>query len=714
MAEYGWPTPEERSLIGRRIARVDGPDKVTGRARFTHDVRREGLLYARILRCPHARARIRHVDVSAAREMPGVKAVRVIQDRGAEVQWALDEVAVVAATSDRIARDAVRAIRVHYEVLPHFVQDAWPDAAPTVREGTERVSGDPDAALAAAAVKVEGRYGLPSVAHACPEPHGQVSEWSSDGSLTVWCSTQAVRGMVAQLAEALDVPASKVRVIAEHVGGAFGSKFGPDRWGVECARLARETRAPVKLMLDREAEHGVAGDRPSAHARVTVGAAEDGTITGWDSRSWGSGGLAGSGSPPLPYVFQIPDRRQRHVSVPTNVAGSRAWRAPNHPQACLITMAALDDLAARLGRDPLDLFLQNVGLTGRRAGVYREELGIAADLMGWRRRWHPRGRAGDGPLKRGLGLSLHTWGGRGHRSTCEVVVHPDGAVEAKLGSQDIGTGTRTVVAIAVAETFGLPVEAVRVQLGDSRYPTSGTSGGSTTAGGVGSAARRAALDAREELLYRAAASLGVPVEELVLGGGELRFRDSERALSFERATGLLGGSPITATGKNPGQGRLTDSGVGGVQMADVSVDVETGVVRVEKMVAVQDCGLVLDLQTAESQVRGAMIMGIGTALSEEKIIDPVSGRMLNAELDAYRFCGIGDYGELVVHMMTGPGYDERGVIGVGEPPVISPCAAISNGVANAIGVRVPTLPLTPDRVLAALESARSDADEAGD
>jgi xanthine dehydrogenase YagR molybdenum-binding subunit len=712
MPEYDWPDPASRGVLGARVPRVDAAEKTRGRAVFTDDVRRPGMLWARVLRCPYARARVLHVDVEAARAMPGVKAVRVIQDRDSEIRWAGDEVAVVAATSEPAARDAVGAIRVSYEPLGHFV-DAFRIAdAPSQREGNERTHGDPEAALAEADVRIEGLYGLPSVAHACFEPHGQVSEWNG-GRLTAWCSTQAVTAMVPQLAEALGVPASDVRVLAEHVGGGFGSKLGPDRWGVECARLAREAGAPVRLLLDRDEELTVAGDRPSAWARVRVGARSDGTLTAWSSESWGSGGLAGSGSPPLPYVFQIPDRRQRHTSVPTHVASSRAWRAPNHPQGCLITMAALDDLAARLELDPLELFARNVDLTGRRADTYREQLQIASDLMGWRERWHPRGRGGGGPVKRGLGLSLHTWGGRGHRSSCEVVIQPDGSVEARLASQDIGTGTRTVVAVIVADTLGLSPGAVTVRLGDSRLPPSGSSGGSTTAGGAGAAARRAAMKAREDFLTRVAASLREPVERLVLGGGEVRFRDGEERIEFARAARMLGGSPVTASGKNPDQGRLTRSGVGGVQMAAVAVDVETGVVRVEKMVAVQDCGLIIDRLTAESQVRGGLVMGIGYALTEEKIIDPLSGRMLNANFDDYRLPGIGDVGDLVVHLMGGPRHDERGVIGLGEPPVISPGAAISNAVANAIGVRVPFLPLTPDRVLAALDG-RDDTEATGE
>lgn len=707
MVEYFWPDAEDRRLIGRRVSRLDGPAKVTGRAKYTYDLHPPGMLVGRIVHCPHAHARVKSVDVSAAEKVPGVRAVKVLQGPGSEIRWALDEVVYLAAENEQAAEDAVRAVRVEYEVLPHFVAEEDLDAAPEANPGEEETVGDPDAALGSAAARSRGFYGLPVIAHNCLEAHGQVCEWTEDGeSLTAWCSTQAVSGLVPQYAEGLGIPASNVRVRCEYMGGGFGSKFSADRWGVECAKLAKEAGAPVKLMLERDAELTIAGDRPSAWAEVEVAAAEDGTLTGWASKSWGSGGLGGSGSPPLPYVFQVPNRRHRHLSVPTHTASSRAWRAPNHPQGCLITMVALDDLAAKLGLDPLDFFRKNLSLTGNLAEVYAQELEIADGLMGWRKRWRPRGERVKGPVQRGLGLSLHTWGGRGHRSNCDVTIHPDGTAEARISTQDLGTGTRTVIAMVLAETLGLPLDRVKVHIGDSRFPTSGGSGGSTTVGGISSSTRRAAQNALALVFEKAAPQLEATPGDLEAVDGTVRVKDDpSRAMPWRRALALFGHTPVTASGANPGPGELTNSGVGGVQMADVSVDVDTGVVKVHKMVAVQDCGLVIDLKTAESQVYGGLIMGISYALCEEKVLDPVTGRMLNTDFESYKLAGIGDVGELVVHMMTGPGYDERGVIGLGEPPVISPGAAISNAVANALGVRVPVLPLTPQNVLNALESA---------
>jgi len=701
--KYRWP--ERRRLIGARVSRLDGPEKVTGRAKYTYDVNRPGMLAGKILRCPHAHARIVRLDTSAAEKMPGVKAVLPLKKVGDEILWAGDEVVAVAAVDEPTAEDALRAIVVEYEKLPHYVLDMDPKAAgERARPTAEQIEGDPDAAFREAEVVTEGVYGMPLITHCCLEAHGSVVEWEGENQVLVHISTQAVSGIAGQMAGPLGIPASNIRVKQDHIGGGFGSKFSPDSWGIAAARLSKMAGGrPVKIMLERDAELMVAGARPSYYGRIRVGAKRDGTVIAWESETWGTGGIPPTGALPLPYVLRIPNQRKRHIAIPTNSGPARAWRAPLHPQACLLTMAALDDLAAELRMDPLDLLLKNIGLAGERAEIYREELQIAADLMEWKKKWHPRGDPSPGPIKRGLGVSIHTWPGRGHASQCDLTIHPDGSVEVKLGSQDLGTGTRTAIAIVVADTLGIPLEAVQVRIGDNRYPPSGGSGGSTTIGGVSSAARRAAVDALDQLLARVAPLLNAAPDQLEAWEGRIRVKsDPSRSIAWEQACARLNGVPLTVRGENPGPGELTTAGAAGVQMADVSVDVETGVVRINKMVAVQDCGLIINMKAAESQCYGGMIMGISYALYEEKIMDPATGRMLNPNMEFYKLAGLTDVGELVVHMMTGEKYDRRGVIGLGEPPVISPGAAISNAVANAIGVRVPFLPLTPDRVLEAL------------
>ncbi len=780
MQDYGWPNPQDRPLIGKRVTRVDSPVKVSGRAKYTYDYHNTGMLYGKLVRSPYAKAKIVSIDTSAAEKAPGVKAVEVIQKIGSTVQWAGSEVAAVAAIDEASAEDAARLIKVQYQKLPHMVSDSEPppgaaEAAGPMSEddvwdavdnqmpeqafiqyiaqhgisfhadedllkefkgddatdaeldalrkatyheskggshsayqkAASQTSGDPDKAFAEAEVVSEGIYGAPVIVHCCLESHGSVSEWPDKDHLFTHISTQNVSGIPAQMADPMGVPAANVRIHQDHVGGGFGSKFAADRWDITAAKLSRKAGGkPVRIMLERDSELEVAGARPSAYARVKIAAAKDGTLTAWQSQSWGTGGPGGGGSPPIPYVFGIPNQHKEHTAIRTNIGPARAWRAPNHPQAAVITMGALDDLAAKLNMDPLDLWRKNLDITGPRKDTYREELAIAADLMGWKDKWRPRGTNVSGHLARGLGLSIHTWGGRGHESNCDFTIHPDGSVEIKMGSQDIGTGTRTTIMVVAADALGLPVDAIDLKIGDTLYPPSGGSGGSTTPGGVSSSTRRGAVDARDALFEKVAPALNAQPSELEAVNSTVRVKqDPSRSLTWKQACAKLGAVPLTVRGKNPDKTKppdLTNSGVGGVGMAYVEVDTETGIVRVEKMVAVQDCGLIIDLRLAESSCYGAMTMGISYALFEEKLMDSNTGRMLNPNMEFYRLAGLNDIPELVVHMMTGKGYDERGVIGLGEPPVISPGAAISNAVANAIGVRVPFLPITPDKVLAAL------------
>ncbi|MDE2660080.1 MAG: xanthine dehydrogenase family protein molybdopterin-binding subunit [Acidobacteriota bacterium] len=702
MAEYVWPAAGDRLHIGKHISRLDGPVKATGRAKYAYDVNRRGMLWAIMVQCPHAHARITAIDTSAAEAMDGVVRVHVIQDVGTEIQWAHDEIVAVAATSEEVARDGAAAVKIEYEVLSHFVNERAVDEAPDAQPAQAETTGDPAAAMASAPTKSSGSYHVAQIAHCSLESHGQVAEWQDEETVTLWASTQAISGVASQLGEQIGIPASNVHVETQYMGGGFGSKFSVDRWGVVCAQIARDTGRPVKLMLDRDQEVSVAGARPSTHAEVSTAADADGNVVAWDSKSWGSGGPAGANSPPLPYVFSFENQTQMHTSVPTNTGPARAWRAPRHPQACLVTMRALEDLSHAAGMDPLDFFLKNIEKTGERASTYVEELEKGAELMGWRDRWRPRGSA-TGTVRSGLGLALHTWGGRGHRSNCEVLAYRDGLVEARIGSQDLGTGTRTIIALVLAETFGVGLEQVKVTMGRSVLPASGASGGSTTVGGVSGATRRAALNAVDAVFERIAPRLGTEMANLELKNGQLHFKDgSTAAMPWRQAATLIGVNPVSATGANPGPGQLNDSGVGGIQMADVSVDMETGVVSINRLVAVQDCGLILDMKLAESQVYGSLIMGVTYALTEERVFDPHTGQMLNPDMEFYKLAGIEDVGEMIVHMMTGPGYDERGVIGLGEPPVIAPGAAIANAATNATGVPINEMPMTPERVLAAI------------
>jgi xanthine dehydrogenase YagR molybdenum-binding subunit len=699
--DYKWPKPDDRALIGKRISRLDGPWKSSGRIKYSYDVNRPNMLYGRMILCPHAHAKVTKIDTSEAERMPGVKGVQIIFGEGKEVLWAGQEIVALAAETEDQARDAAKKVRVEYEQLPFSVVDAADQAGPEhLKDLEEKTTGDPSAGFQQAEVTSEGRYGASVITHCCLEAHGQVSEWNSD-SLRAWASTQNVSGIGGEIGEGIGVPATKVEVITPVMGGGFGSKFAADMWGVASAQLAKKTGRAVKMMLERDHELMVAGARPSIYADVKVGAKKDGTLVAWDSHSWGTSGPAAPGAPPLPYVFRVPNSHVKHTAVLTNTGPARAWRAPNHPQVCVITMCALDDLAAKLEMDPYDFFVKNLGLTGERGKTYTDELAKAAELFDWKKKWHPRGDSGSGPVKRGVGLSMHTWGGAANTSNCLATIRPDGSAQVSMGTQDLGVGTRTVVGIIAAETFGLPLEAVTVNIGDSRYPAAGPSGGSTTVGGVSSATRRASVVAINDLFAKVAPSLGASPDQLEAVGGQIRVKgDPSKSISWKQACAKLGSTPVTGTGRTSRD--LTSAGVGGVQMAEVTVDTETGIVRVQKIVAVQDCGMVIDLKTAESQVYGALIMGVTYSLYEEKVMDQQTGHCLNPNMEFYKLAGIGDVGELEVHMMTDPANDSRGVIGLGEPPVISPGASLSNAVANAIGVRVPYIPMTPKRILEAL------------
>ena len=657
---------------------------------------------------------VRSIDVSLAEKHPGVTAVRVISAAGTEIQWGGTEVAMLSATSETAARDAAAKVKVDYELLPHVVRDDDLAKVKTrAKPAGEQIDGDPDEALKQCEVTIEGTYGIPSLTHCCLESHGNVVEWSADGKVEYFPSTQSVSSIRGDLAKGINTPVANVHVHQDHIGGGFGSKFQPDRWGIESAQLSRMSGGkPVKFFLDRATELTIGGCRPSAFSRTKIGAKKDGTLVLWESESWASGGIGGGGSPPIPYVFtKIPHKRQNHFAVNLNTAPIRAWRAPNHQQASYLTCAPLEDLAAKLNMDPLELFIKNAPLTAR-SDAYVRQLRKAAELAEWSKLWHARGDSGRGPVKRGLGIGVQTWAGAGHDSTARVTIHPDGVVEVELGSQDLGTGTRTIIAQTLAESLGLQVADVRVKLGDTNYPPSGTSGGSTTVGGVSSSTRKAALNALDKLFAEVAPALGATPETLEAVDGKIQLKgDASKSLTWKAACQKLGVKTISETGSNvpaqaPKEG-LNTGGVAGVQIADVSVDIETGVVKMNRLIAVQDCGHIINPRTAESQVYSACIMSICGALMEERVMDEVSGRVLNADLEFYKLAGIKDIGEIVVHLEIDELNYKRGVIGLGEPPAIGGIAAISNAVTNAIGVRPWRVPMTPMHVLNALGGRKS-------
>jgi xanthine dehydrogenase YagR molybdenum-binding subunit len=374
-------------------------------------------------------------------------------------------------------------------------------------------------------------------------------------------------------------------------------------------------------------------------------------------------------------------------------------RAPGHPQNCFITEAAVDDLCNKLGLNPLEVRLNNLpgGTTGP---IYQKEIEIARRLADWDKKWHPPGKGPvAGPLMHGMGMACHTWGGAGRgNNDVRVTISADGSVLVQCSTQDLGTGERTVLPIVVAEVLGLNVPDITVQIGDSAFGRSTGSGGSTTCPGTAPAALNAASAARSALFAKIAPRLDAKPEELKIDPekpGRVLVKDKD--IPWKEACARLGMDKVQESGDwSPG---LSAGGVGGVQIAEVLADTETGVVRCTRMVAVQDCGLIINKLGCESQVAGGVVMGVNYALFEDRIMDRHTGRQVNPDMEFYKLGGIEDMPEIIVHMHDMP---ERGVIGIGEPPTIGTAAAIGNAICNAIGVRVPRSPFTPDRVLAAL------------
>ncbi len=456
--DYSWPPMERRKAMGKSIKRLDGPAKSTGRAKYTSDLKPRDMLYAVYVHSPHAHARVTSVDTSDAEKSAGVKAVHVSAPAGTEVQWQGWEIAAVAATTEHAARVAAGRVRVEYEVLPHLVKDDdLSKATGRTKQGGEKVVGDPDETFKNAEVVSEGKYGIPIANHCCLEPHGAVIQWQGD-KVYAWPSTQDVTTWATQLSPNIKVDATNIKVKMDYIGGGFGSKFGPDAWGEVAARLSQKAGGrPVKLFLERDAELMIAGNRPPAYGKIRIAGKKDGTITGWQSDTWSTGNM------PLPYIIdQIPNMRIKHDTVSINSGPSRAWRAPNNQQLCYLTCSAVDDFAAKVAMDPIEVFKKAVEYAPKaRVDLYKYQLDKAAELADWKKQWKPRG-AGSGTVKRGLGVAINAWGGAGHNSNCRTTINPDGSVLVEIGTQDLGTGTRTIITQVAAETLGLPMGKVKL------------------------------------------------------------------------------------------------------------------------------------------------------------------------------------------------------------------------------------------------------------
>jgi xanthine dehydrogenase YagR molybdenum-binding subunit len=718
--------PEFR-FIGQPTPRVDGREIVTGRAKYTQDIKLRGMLIGRILRSPHAAAEVVSIDLAPALALPGVMAALKLAD--GKVRYAGQQVAAVAAVDERTAEKALSLIRVEYKTLPYVVdwERARDTGAPQVRDGrpnAEKINeysrGDVEKGFAEADVIVEKTYRTGFEIHNPAETHGSVAAWEGD-HLVVYDSTQNVHSVRDGLARALKVPAANVTVIKNYMGGGFGSKLGLNEYTVAAANLARQAGRPVKILLSRRDNAVCVGYRPSSSQTYKVGAKKDGTLTALQLTNLASGGL-GPGddvSEPAVDIYKCPHCRVFEETVFTNTGSSRPTRAPGHTQGDFGLESVMDELAAALDMDPLELrrknySTKNLGDTGlpysSKALDKCYELGAKA--IGWERRNRRPGEGGGaGPLRRGLGVATSIWYGAGVPGTLvDVVLYPDMSVEVVCGTQDIGCGTRTHMAVVAAETLGLEPKDITVKLGNSDYPWAPASGGSQTTPSVAPAVRDAALRAVERLKAVAAARLKIEAGDVVMAERKFTSRsDPARSAPFadvyrdlRRETvfhGERAGMPMDQFAFN----------TFGAHFAEVEVDVETGRVRVLKYAAAQDSGQIVNRLTAESQVIGGITQGLSAGLFEERVMDDTTGNPVNPNLRDYKIATSLDIPEITVLFadVFDPRINNLGVKGLGEPARVPSSAAIANAVYNAIGVHVREIPMTPKRVLEALKRKES-------
>lgn len=666
--------------VGERLPRMDGPDKVTGRAKYSSDIRLPRQLFAAVLRSPHPHARVRSVDVSAAQRLPGVHAI-LWRGNAPDIPWYEgghlfeetvrfegDEVVAVAAESEELAEDALRLVCVDYEPLAFITGlEEGERLEPEVARRGDRAQG-----LREADVVVEETFRTQAALHNCMEPHGCTATWEDD-VLVLYESTQGVFSVRDEVAEKLHLPEENVRVVTRHMGGGFGSKQIAWKHSVIAALLAKQAGRPVQLLLGREAENLAAGNRNATRQRVRLGAKKDGTLTVIEAEvliqagAYRAGGEASDVIGVYQTLYRCPNVDVRQVAVLTNTGPAIAFRAPGHVEGAFALESAMDALARKLGMDPVALRLKNASTENQQKGrPYTSADSLARCIRivsSYFESWK-RDRARTVNKLRGVGFAASDWpAGSGHPPAEALVrLHDDGRATVVTGAQDIGTGTRTALCQVAAEELGIPASRVSIELGDSasglRAPTSA---GSSTLPSLAPAVRAAAASAKHH------------------GEGRGARAPNSRAKSIRTC---------------------------GAQCVEVEVDVETGEVTVLRVATAHDCGRIVNPMLVESQVIGGVTQGLGMALSEERVVDPRLGLVLNANLEEYKVQTMADLAEIVNATESAPDVEANssGTKGVGEPPIIPTAPAVANAVFDAIGVRIRSLPLRRERILGALEA----------
>jgi CO/xanthine dehydrogenase Mo-binding subunit len=743
-----WTTTE---VVGRPLARIDAYERVSGTAVYTADVILPGMLYAAVLRCPHAHAKVKRIDVAKAQKMPGVAAIVTDTTPGADIPWfssargALsrlfdahcrhegEEVAAVAAETPYQAWDAVRAIEVDYEVLPFVAdyEDALKPGAPAVHEGGNQsgdvvryARGDVEAGFAAADAVVEATYTTACEIHAPTEAHVSVARW--DGPrLVVWDSAQGVYPMQSGLVQALKLPSSSVRVIGNYMGGGFGAKLSLSKHTVIAALLAKAAARPVKLHLTREESFLAVGNRPPDKMTVKAGVKKDGTLTALQMTALGTGGAypgggVGGVDAVVRELYACPNVKTELTDVFINAGQARPFRAPGHPQGAWALEQVMDQLAEKIGMDPVALRLKNISTvsqTSRTNAPYtstglRNCLEEGAKRFGWAdaRRRSP----GDGPIRRGVGVAAGMWrgGNGGPPATVIVKLFADGSANLNTGASDIGTGTKTVLAMVVSEELGVPLDKIQVEWADTgttQYATA--SGGSKTVPTEGPATRLAALDVKQQLIAMAAAQLKATPEELVLKNGEVvSTADPSKKVAVTAVTALRGRGLIVGVGyRGPNvEGKVINPF--GAHFAEVEVNMRTGEVKVLRHLAAQDSGRAMNERTYENQTQGAITMGIGLALTEARVLDRnQTGKMVNRNWHDYKVPTAMDVpAEQTVVAIDLHDYEANvtAAKGLGEPATVPAAPAVANAIYHACGVRTPDTPVNPLRLVDLLAASK--------
>ena len=744
--------------VGARPVRPDGLDKVTGRANFGADFTMPGMLVGRILRSPHAHARVAGVDASAALAVPGVKAVVTAEDfpdipdgelmvgegpmnfrdlscnvmaRG-RVFYDGHPVAAVAATSRTAAEEALDRIRVDYEVLPHVldVREAMEPGAPLLHESlfTEGVDpkpdrpsnvasrvefslGDVEAGLAEADVVVEGEYTTEAVHQGYIEPHAAVASVGEDGHCTVWCSSQGQFMVRAYCAKLLGMENSRIRVIPSEIGGGFGGKTTVYVEPVALA-LSRKAARPVRIVMDRDEVFRATGPTSSSRVKVRVGATKEGRLTFGDAElRYQAGAFPGSpvqlGCMTAFAPYHLDHVRAVGYDVVVNRPKCAAYRAPGAPMAAFGVESALDELAEKLGMDPLELRLANAAREGTKAayGPKFRQIGYAETVEAALAHEHYRAKLGP---NQGRGVASGFWFNIGGQSSAAVHVNEDGTAVVVDPNPDIG-GSRASMAIMAAEVLGIDYGRVRPIIPDtSSIPYSDMTGGSRVTFAVGMAVVEAAKQVVEELRGRAAKTWDVDVDAVVWENGEARPASSN-AGEFEPLSlaALAEGSAKTG-GPISGQATINARGAGpgfGTHVCDVEVDPDTGRVTVLRYTAVQDVGRAIHPSYVEGQLQGGAAQGIGWALNEEYVYSE-AGTLENPGFLDYRVPVASDLPMIDTVLVEVPNpRHPYGVRGVGEVPIVPPLAAVANAIYHACGVRMNDLPASPPRLLAALDTA---------